>query len=454
MKPLLVALLVASAAAAADWPQFRGPHANGAAAEKIAAVPANPKMIWETRIGAGFGAVSIASNRLYVVGANTTGRNGETLLCLDAVTGRELWRHDYAQQLDRSRSPACCTPAIVGGRVHVFGSGAVVLCLDAATGQVQWSRDLPAEINAAPTAYGYCASPCVAAGTVIVPVLTGAGRPQAAGGAYPYTGGVLIGFDAATGKEKWRLKEGCSPWSAPVAGMLNGQLTIVHLTGWSVLALEPATGRLLWSFDHKDPVRDQRCYSIASSPIIAGDMVIVPTHVPTRDLIGLRVRDNKPEAVWKGPRQSWYQTPALWNDLLLLPQGGACVTCADLNTGTVRWSTGDLAKAAGSTALPASKTDGEDDFAPQKGHAGDIHRPPGGGAGGTFTVVDGKLLLLDHRGDLVIAEFDGKGYRPLAQLPAINRPKTSWGPQTHPVFANGLLYCRNQTELVCYDLRR
>ena len=454
--PVLLLLLLGGYAWADDWPQYRGGAGNGSSTEKGWDASA-AKRLWEAKLGPGYGAVAVAGERVYAVAAVGEGNNAETVFCLAADTGKEVWRQSYAQSLGQPRSPACCTPAVVSGKVFTYGSGAVLSCFDAVTGKVNWSRDLATEIKAASTAYGYCASPIVAGGVVVVPVLLGQGRPPAAGGAYPYSGGALLGFDPATGKELWRLAEGCSPWSAPAAGMLNGKLTVVHLTGSAVIALDPTTGKRLWMYDHKEPVRDQRCYSIASSPVIAGDKVIVPTHIPQQGTLCLQVRDGKPVLLWNGPRQSWYQTPALWGELLLLPEGGASLLCADVKTGAQRWATGDLSRAPGATAMGTMPTEERPSDGPQskgRGSGMDIHRPPGGMGGGAFTVADGQVLLLDGTGGLIVAKLTATGYEPVTRVPALERDRGNWGNQTFPVLANGRIYCRNSGGLVCFDTRR
>lgn len=342
--------------------------------------------------------------------------------------------------------------------VYASGSGAVLTCLEAASGKPVWTRNLAAELDAAPTPYGYCASPLVTAGVVVVPVMFGRGRPPQAGGAYPHMGGVLIGYDAQNGKELWRMTKGCSPWSTPVAGLLDGQLTIVHLTGSAVLGIEPTTGRLLWNYDHKVPVRDLRSYSIAASPLIVGDTVIAPTHISALGTLGLRVRANKPALLWKGPQQSWYQTPAVWRDLLLLPQGGSSLQACDLATGQEKWATGDLARPLGNMAPgEIAETQGLEAVRrplrqPRPGEA--THSGPGGISGGSFIVADGKLLLVNARGDLIIAQITPTGYEPLLSLPALPADTVHWRNQTYPVLSGGRLFCRNNSALVCFELQR
>ena len=60
---------------------------------------------------------------------------------------------------------------------------------------------------------------------------------------------------------------------------------------------------------------------------------------------------------------------------------------------------------------------------------------------------DGKLLLLTDGGDLALLEPNPREYQELA------RAKVS-GPETwaHPALADGCLYVRDKTELLCFQL--
>jgi hypothetical protein len=69
---------------AADWPQYRGHEGAGVSPEKGWTATwgaAGPKRLWEAQPGRGFGTVSVAAGRAYVVGAVGEGVNAETVFC-------------------------------------------------------------------------------------------------------------------------------------------------------------------------------------------------------------------------------------------------------------------------------------------------------------------------------------------------------------------------------------
>src|SRR5437762_2424578 len=103
MTRALVFILWASAciltsSPGADWPQWRGPERNGISSEKIfTAWPSEgPRVLWRAAIGTGFSSFSVSQGRLFTMG-NANDR--DSIWCLDAVTGKNLWRHTYDSKL-------------------------------------------------------------------------------------------------------------------------------------------------------------------------------------------------------------------------------------------------------------------------------------------------------------------------------------------------------------------
>jgi outer membrane protein assembly factor BamB len=88
---LAAASLSASISLKADWPQWRGPNRDGMV--KDAVIPATwPKALkeeWKTPVGLGHASPVESNGKIFVF---TRQAEDEVLLCLDAVTGKEVWR--------------------------------------------------------------------------------------------------------------------------------------------------------------------------------------------------------------------------------------------------------------------------------------------------------------------------------------------------------------------------
>ena len=87
----------AAVAAAADWPNWRGPAYNGISAEKLPDDLDSAKVAWTAEVGTGFATVSVAGDRVVTMGNRD---DHDTVWCLDATTGKPKWQHRYACALD------------------------------------------------------------------------------------------------------------------------------------------------------------------------------------------------------------------------------------------------------------------------------------------------------------------------------------------------------------------
>ena len=130
-RAALVAVLLASPAWADDWPQWMGPNRDGTWKETGILrkfPPGGPKKLWSVPIGGGYAGPAVADGKVYVTdrvlakgGANPDDpfdtknkiASTERVLCLDAKTGKEVWKHEYdcPYQISYPAGPRC-TPLV------------------------------------------------------------------------------------------------------------------------------------------------------------------------------------------------------------------------------------------------------------------------------------------------------------------------------------------------------
>ena len=165
-------------AIADDWPQWMGPNRDDVWAESgiVAAFPANgPKALWRRPVHGGFAGPAVAGGKVFVTDYQRsagddkpapTKRNElqgrERILCLDARTGAEVWKHEYdcPYTISYPAGPRC-TPTVEDGRVFALGAMGDLLCIDAKTGRVIWSKNLPKTYGAPVPLWGYAGHPLV-----------------------------------------------------------------------------------------------------------------------------------------------------------------------------------------------------------------------------------------------------------------------------------------------------
>ena len=147
-----VILIAAGCVLGQDWPQWRGPNRDG----KVTGFTAPqtwPKELtpkWKTTVGTGDATPALVGDKLYVFA-----RQGdeEVTLCLNAADGKEVWKDKYAAQAVTGAAAAApgprSSPAVADGKVVTLGVGGVVSCLDAATGKLVWRKDPFPKVDAA-----------------------------------------------------------------------------------------------------------------------------------------------------------------------------------------------------------------------------------------------------------------------------------------------------------------
>jgi outer membrane protein assembly factor BamB len=256
-----VLLLGASGAWAQDWPQWRGPNRDNKVTGFTA--PATwPKELaqkWKVPVGDGDASPVLVGDKVYVF---TREGGDEVIRCLDAGNGKELWQDKYAQQpaqvpMGGHKGPRS-TPAVADGKVCALGVGGILSCLDADSGKVVWrkdSKDKPRFYTAS--------SPLIVDGKCVA-YLGGEGKGEVVaydlasgdekwkwpGEGPPYGSPVLmtvdgakqvvtltqkslVGIDAADGKLLWQV---------PFSSRYNSCTPIVD--GQTVICSSPGGGRM------------------------------------------------------------------------------------------------------------------------------------------------------------------------------------------------------------------
>ncbi|MFQ5414395.1 MAG: PQQ-binding-like beta-propeller repeat protein [Phycisphaerae bacterium] len=226
----LIAWLSCCGVAVADWPNFRGPLHDGISRETgIKAVRTEPlSMLWDRNIGSGYSSFACVGDHVYTCG---TKDEQQVLFCLHADTGDVIWQRPFERAFnDSNGSGTRATPTVSDGLVYIVGGHGTVLCVDAATGKDVWRTQL----NHAPY-WGYSGSMLIEGNLAVAAAGRGDGSlvafhkktgdvvwktgddPPGYATPYPFTFNgrrYIAGFmgDAAlivvadTGREAWRMK--------------------------------------------------------------------------------------------------------------------------------------------------------------------------------------------------------------------------------------------------------
>ena len=228
-----VILICASCVFAQDWPQWRGANRDGKVTgfKSPQQWPKELKLRWKTPVGTGDATPALVGDKLYVF---TRQGESEVTTCLEVDRGEEQWTNRYAAQAvtgAAARHPGPrSTPAVAKGKVVTLGVGGVLSCLDAATGKVVWRKDpFPKVVPRFFTSF----SPIIVDGMAIGH-LGGQGN------------GAIIAYDLNTGDEKWRWAGEGPAYASPALLTVAGTKQLVTLAEKSVVAVGVADGKLLW----------------------------------------------------------------------------------------------------------------------------------------------------------------------------------------------------------------
>ena len=230
---LCLVAISASSVMAQDWPQWRGPNRDGKVTGFTAPQtwPTELKQKWSVPVGQGDATPALVGDKLYVF---TRQGEDEVTMCLDAGSGKEVWIEKYAAQAvtgAAARHPGPrSSPTVADGKVVTLGVGGVLSCLDAASGKLVWRKDpFPKVVPRFFTA----TSPIIV-DSMCIAQQGGQGN------------GAVIAYDLATGNEKWRWGQEGPDYGSPVLVTVEGTKQIVTPTEKGVVGLGAADGKLLW----------------------------------------------------------------------------------------------------------------------------------------------------------------------------------------------------------------
>jgi outer membrane protein assembly factor BamB len=230
---VIIILINSSSLFAQDWPQFMGiGRDNKVTGFKVPKTwPAELKQVWKVNVGFGDATPILSGKRIYLA---TRQNADEVILCLDSETGKEIWRSPYPAPAvtgpSGSHPGPRSTPVLSGGRIVTFGVSGILSCLDAETGKVLWRKENPG--NVVPQFYTGM-SPLITDGLVIAHLGT-------------TEKGEVVALDLATGKEKWKWEGDGPAYSSPSIMIVDGKKHVVVQTEKNLLSIALDDGKLLW----------------------------------------------------------------------------------------------------------------------------------------------------------------------------------------------------------------
>ena len=379
------------AAAANDWPQWRGLARNGVSQETglLKEWPKDgPKQLWQvTDVGDGYSTPAVVGDRLYLL--SNKGADDESVQAREIKDGKQVWSTRLGKtgpnngpQYPGARS----TPTVDGDVLYALGSDGDLACVETAKGEVRWHKNLRSDFGGQPGKWAYAESPLID-GDVLVCTPGGADA-------------TMVGLDKKTGGLLWK----CAVPGGDEAAYASAKIMEVDGVRMCVQFLQKG---LVGVANIPSPVAYQaHVYSAAGRS--GGGLV--------------KLKGDKGGVT---ADQVYFDKKLPTSIGGVVEVGGALfgtnsreLICADFLTGAVKWQDKSI-------------------------------------GAGSICYADGCLYIHGEDGQMALVESTPAAYHEKGRFTPPGQPdrgeSKAWA---YPVVANGRLYVRDLGVLWCYDVKQ
>ena len=376
-----------------------------------------PPVLWTRKLGQGYSGFTGTANRVFTQYQSLT---GQYVVCLDADTGETVWQfrtgwpHQPAGLYPGPRS----TPALYGENVFYTTPDGQLGCLRQSDGRLVWQQNLFQKFDAPPVEFGYSISPTIVDDKIILPV----GGKQAG----------VVAIAPSDGRLIWATAGHAISHAGILPIRRNGRPMAVAYLKNTLLLLDRNDGTRLAELPLSAGYDEHSAWPIYREPWL---WLSAPFR---RGSQLLKITDSaKPafEPVWSLPVLSNdVSSSVLVDDVLygfdirdvqskVHRRSRGTFRAVDLLTGKVRWTNGSDQRR---TALRGDV-----------GHA-------------SLLVADGKLIMLNDGGELILAHARPDRYDEIGRVPVLDG-SICW---TQPCLLAGRVLVRDHSRAVCVYLGR
>jgi outer membrane protein assembly factor BamB len=309
-----------------SWPGFRGQDRDGVYRGAIRVSWEGLAPIWKKPIGGGRSSFAVAAGRAFTIEQRS--RN-EVVAAYDVMTGRELWTNAwperFSQWMGGGEGPRA-TPAWADGLVYVLGGRGELRCLDAATGRLVWRTNILQDAGAKNLRWGMAGSPLIAGDAVIVQP----GGPK---------GRSIVAYERRTGKQLWTALDDEQAYVSPMRVTLLGVPQFLVVSAKRLVGLSLDRRAVLWEF----PWRTDHDASAAQPIVIGDQRVFYSSGYGTGAAVIELTKDGDRFAVrevWRNIRMKNRQSSSVLHDGFIFGLDEGILACLDALTGELKWKGG------------------------------------------------------------------------------------------------------------------
>ena len=332
-----------------NWPQWRGPQANGVAPYGNPPIEwsESKNIKWKIELpGKGHATPIIWNNRIFVLTAIETEKQVENqaqvkkrfgppttstsnihkfvIFAINRSDGQIVWQHTARKELPHEgRHPtgtwASNSPVTDGEHVYAYFGSRGLYCYDM-QGNLKWEKDLGD--MSIKLSFGEGSSPVIYNDKIVVN--------------WDHEGqSFIIALDKKTGQELWKVaRDEKTAWATPLIVENNGQPQVVTSATSRIRSYDLTTGELLWE-------SSGMTRNVIPSPVAANGMVYVMSGFRGNALQAINLSEAKGSIagskalVWTLDRDTPYTpSPLLYDDMLyFLKSNDGTLSCFNADTG-------------------------------------------------------------------------------------------------------------------------
>ncbi|TWT39303.1 outer membrane protein assembly factor BamB family protein [Blastopirellula retiformator] len=406
LSATLLAFCSAPAMAEEEWARFRGPNGSGLAAPIDLQLPfsAADDVCWKADLpGLGNSSPVIWGDKIFLLSSE---RDGSYVyaLCLDAKTGKEIWKKRLASggyHLHSKNTFASTTPAVDAHSVYIAwsdGEQTTLASLDH-DGELEWTTELGPWVSQ----HGFGVSPMLYDEYVILSLMQ-LGNPRKLNGRDAGQS-RLVAMDRATGRIVWESARDSdvAAYSVPcIYKAKDGRdLLICNSSAHGIAAHNPANGDQVWA----NPVFKMRS---VSSPVVVDGVVYGSCGSGGGGNYVVAIDPETGETLYRFERSAPYVPGPIGKDgLTYLWYDKGIVSCIRTEDGGKVWQ-----------------------------------QRIGGNFSGSPIIAGDKLINVSEEGEVVILKA-GEQFQELARF------SLGEGSNATAAVANGKLYVRTASHLYC-----
>jgi len=356
-------------------------------------------------IGKGYSSVIATDQFMFVTGMKGT---QDYLSCI-TPDGKIKWQVSYGQSWAQSFPETRGSATVEGDRVYVVSGTGEMSCLNVADGSTRWKVNVDKDYQAEWHIWGVAESPLIVDDKVIC---SPGGNTTS-----------FVALDKMTGKLVWKSSSVGGPrtYVSPTIYEYKNFRYILAATGTTLAALEPATGKVVWTFKYYDATKwDQPGLIWANTPTFNGRDIFLSMGYDYRNVMLEMSEDGKSvKEKWSNLVLDNHHHGLIYLDGYVYGSNwqsnstGKWV-CLDWNTGATKYETNWICK-------------------------------------GEMVYADGMLYVMDEKsGTVGLVKPNPNSFDVVSSFKLKGGSGQFW---SHPFIANGKLYLRHGDVLFVYNIK-